>query len=99
MIPVKYKFEWDAGKAKLNIRKHSVSFEEAMTVFGDPLAFVFDDDSHSGEECRELIIGHSIAGRLMVVNFTERPNSILRIISARAATTREGHDYEENRKI
>ena len=73
---MKYKFEWDADKAKLNIRKHGVSFEEAMTVFGDTLAFVFDDDSHSREENRELIIG-----------------------SARAATTREGRDYEENRKI
>jgi len=96
---VKYRFEWDADKAKLNIRKHGVSFEEAMTVFGDTLAFVFDDDSHSREEYRELIIGHSIAGRLIIVSFTERPNRILRIISARAATTREGRDYEENRKI
>ncbi len=94
-----YKFEWDAGKAKLNIRKHGISFEEALTVFGDPLAAIFDDDFHSREERRELIIGHSIAGRLIVVSFTERPDCILRIISARAATTREGHDYEENRNI
>lgn len=56
-----YKFEWDAGKAKRNISKHGVSFEEASTVFGDPLAAIFDDDFHSREEYRELIIGHSIA--------------------------------------
>lgn len=94
-----YKFEWDAGKAKLNIRKHGTSFEEALTVFKDPLAVVFDDDLHSVEEHRELIIGHSITGRLLIVSFTERPSCILRIISARVATTREGHDYEESRKI
>ena len=95
---MKYKFEWDTSKAKVNIRKHGVSFEEATSVFGNPLAVVFDDDFHSLEEHRELIIGHSVAGRLIVVSFTERSKWVLRIISARVATTREGQDYEENRK-
>ena len=86
-------FEWDAIKAKINKQKHGVSFEEAATVFDDPLAAIFDDEIHSVYEAREIIIGQSINQRLVLVCFTERAGSI-RIISARRATPRESHDYE-----
>lgn len=92
---MKYKFEWDAGKAASNVKKHDVSFEQAITVFWDPLAAVFHDYSHSQVENRELIIGHSLNGLLMVVSFTERSAGIIRLISARPATRREKKDYEE----
>jgi uncharacterized protein len=86
-------FEWDTIKAEINKQKHGVSFEEAETVFDDPLAAIFDDEIHSVYEPREIIIGHSISQRLILVCFTERAGSI-RIISARRATPREHHDYE-----
>lgn len=88
-------FEWDPDKAASNFRKHGVSFDEAATVFADPLAAIFDDEVHSDEEQREIIIGHSAMGRVVIVCFTERPPAI-RIISARRATKRERKDYEEN---
>jgi uncharacterized DUF497 family protein len=88
-------FEWDAQKAETNRTKHGVSFEEAATVFGDPLAAIFDDETHSADEQREIIIGHSDQNRLLLVSFTERAERI-RIISARRATKRERRDYEEN---
>jgi uncharacterized protein len=88
-------FEWDKSKAAANIKKHGVSFEEAKTVFNNPLAVIFDDEAHSFEEQREIIIGHSQSNRLMLVSFTERPNAI-RIISARLATRIEREDYEQN---
>jgi uncharacterized DUF497 family protein len=66
-----------------------------LTVFADPLANVFDDPDHSEGERRELIIGHSASQRLLMVSFTERSRRT-RIISARAATTRERKDYEQN---
>jgi len=69
-------------------------FEEAMTVFRDPLACIFDDEWHSGEEQREIIIGHSIGDQLLLVCFTER-GDVVRIISARKATKKERRDYEE----
>ena len=87
-------FEWDRRKARYNRRKHRVTFEEAHTVFSDPLARIFDDPDHSMVEKRELIIGHSNRGRRLVVSFTER-NGKVRIISARAATKRERTQYEE----
>lgn len=87
-------FEWDRRKAKYNRRKHRISFEEAHTIFSDPLARIFDDPDHSIREDRELIIGHSNRGRLLVVSFTERDDRV-RIISARAATKRERKEYEE----
>ena len=90
------RFELDVNKATANTAKHGVSFEEAATVFRDPLAFIFDDEDHSDEELREIIIGHSDAHRLLLVCFTERDNAI-RIISAREATRRERRDYEEHR--
>ncbi|MDX2040487.1 MAG: BrnT family toxin [Acidobacteriota bacterium] len=83
-------------KASLNLIAHGVSFEEASTVFDDPLARIFDDDAHSVGELREVIIGHSLTGILLLVCFTERPNGILRIISARFLTKKERRKYEEN---
>lgn len=89
------KFEWDPKKAASNLSRHGVSFEEALTVFGDPLARIFDDEDHSIEEQREIIIGHSAKERLLVVCFTAQGESV-RIFSARKATRRERKDYEEN---
>src|SRR5438105_1090699 len=88
-------FEWDEEKAASNQKKHKVTFEEAATVFADPLAAIFDDEGHSGKEQREIIIGQSAENRLLLVCFTERAGAI-RIISARRATKRERRDYEEN---
>jgi uncharacterized protein len=87
-------FEWDEDKAASNQKKHRVTFEEAATVFADPLAAIFDDEEHSEEEQREIIVGHSAENRLLLVSFTERGGAI-RIISARRATKRERRDYEE----
>ncbi len=92
-----YRFEWDSRKAAANIRKHGVSFDEASTVFDDPLAVIFDDETHSTTEVRKVIIGHSVTGRLLLVGFTERPEERLRLISARAATRKERQNYEDNR--
>lgn len=92
-------FEWDGQKALINVRKHGVSFDDAATVFNNPLALIFADDSHSNEEQRELIIGHSAIGQLLIVVFTERNDDIIRIISAREVTNRERRDYEENTQI
>jgi hypothetical protein len=91
-----YRFEWDSRKASTNIRKHGVSFDEASTVFDDPLAAIFDDETHSTAEARELIIGHSLTGRLLLVSFAERPGEMLRLISARVATRKEREDYEKS---
>jgi len=91
-----YRFEWDNNKARSNIIDHGVSFDEASTVFDDSLAKIFDDEEHSIEERREIIIGHSVNNRLLLVCFTERPKEIIRIISARLPTTKERNDYEEN---
>ena len=90
-----FHFEWDPLKATKNLRKHGVSFDEARTVFNDPLARIFDDQEHSADEAREIIIGHSAMQRLLIVSFTER-SSAIRVIGARLATKREQHDYEEN---
>lgn len=65
-------------------------------MFRDPQAVIFDDEHHSEDELREIIIGHSIAGRLVVVSFTERAENLVRIISARQTTKKEREDYEEN---
>jgi len=88
-------FEWDTRKAKSNQRKHQVSFDEACTVFNDKLARIFPDEGHSNGEEREIIVGHSILGRLLLVSFVERLPGRARIISARKATRREQIDYEE----
>ena len=93
------KFEWDIKKAFVNIAKHKVRFEEASTVFDDPLARIFDDPDHSLEEHREIIVGHSIAGRLLIVCFTERKRDIVRVLSARKANRKEREDYENYAKF
>ena len=72
-----------------------MSFDEALTVFADPLARIFDDEDHSIDEQREIIIGHSAGLRLLVVCFSARAESV-RILSARSATKREREDYEES---
>jgi uncharacterized DUF497 family protein len=87
-------FEWDPDKAARNAAKHGVSFQEAATVFGDPLAITYFDPDHSEDEDRFLTFGHSADGRLLVVSHTDRGEKT-RIISARAATRRERKQYEQ----
>ncbi len=91
-----YNFEWDEEKAKSNWIKHGVSFDEATTIFDDPLARIFDDELHSTDERREIIIGRSLSNRLVVVCFTERSNERIQIINARLRTPKEQKAYEEN---
>jgi uncharacterized DUF497 family protein len=90
-------FEWDKLKAAANLKKHGVSFDEALTVFADPLARIRDDPDHSTVERREIIVGHSMRRRVLVVGFTERGTKV-RIISARRATAQERKNYEEGEK-
>jgi uncharacterized DUF497 family protein len=90
-------FEWDPAKAEANVKKHRVAFEEALSVFADPLARIFDDPDHSADEAREIVVGHSTKQRLLLVSFTERAGKV-RIISARRATRHERQDYEKNVK-
>ena len=87
------RFEWDPEKAKRNLRKHAVSFEEAVTVFYDPLSATFDDPDHSVGEYRYITTGLSSRDRLIVVAHTERGESI-RIVSARPATAHERKNHE-----
>lgn len=89
-----YEFEWNAEKAAANAKKHGVRFEEACTVFGDPLAVLKGDPDHSVHEMRYVLLGSSTSGRLLVVAFAERPPRT-RLISARLATRRERRQYEE----
>ena len=88
-------FTWDPAKAASNLRKHGVSFEDASSVFRNSLAKVLPDPTHSPQEQRSLIIGHSAGGRVLLVVFTERGDRI-RIISARDASARERREYEEH---
>jgi uncharacterized DUF497 family protein len=90
-----YRFEWDDDKARSNEIKHGISFDEAVTVFHGSLARIFDDEVHSINEKREIIIGHSIRDRLLLICFTEQPKEMIRIISARFPTKKERRDYEE----
>lgn len=87
------KFEWDREKAKKNFKKHRVSFDEAITVFYDPLSTTFNDPDHSVDEKRFVTIGCSSRSRLLVVSHTERGKT-LRIISARRATAHERKRHE-----
>jgi uncharacterized protein len=87
-------FEWDENKAAKNLSKHGVSFEEAKTVFDDPLYVDFYDPDHSTYEERYLIVGESNQRRLLIVSYTERGNSI-RLISARVVTKVEREVYEQ----
>lgn len=86
-------FEWDPNKAGDNLTKHGVSFDEASTVFGDPLAITVDDPDHSTEEFRCVTTGFSKNQRLLVVSHIERGGRI-RIISARDAARQERNQYE-----
>lgn len=87
-------FEWNPDKAKLNLEKHGISFQEATTVFNDPLSVTFPDPDHSIGENRYVIIGVSQFGQLLVVSHTDRGEKV-RIISARKATQQEKRFYEE----
>ena len=88
-------FEWDPQKAKSNLEKHGISFEEASTAFQDSLSLTIDDPLHSIDEDRVVLIGMSNKNRLLVVVHTERGDNI-RIISARKATKKERKNYESN---
>ncbi len=90
------RFSWDPRKADSNLRKHKIAFDEAITVFNDPLAFIFDDMEHSEDESQRIIIGFSTLSRLILVCFVERTEDTIRIISARRATKDEVKDYEKN---
>lgn len=87
-------FEWDENKAANNRSKHGISFDEAKTIFDDPLYVDFYDPDHSQNEERYLIIGESNRGRLLIASYTERSLAI-RIISAREVTKSERESYEQ----
>jgi len=87
------RFVWDEKKAATNLAKHGVSFEEAITIFGDPLSDTFDDPDHSMEERRFLIIGTSDRGRMLIAAHTD-DGEVVRIISAREPTSGERKSYE-----
>ena len=92
-------FEWDENKAKTNLQKHKVSFDEAKTIFNDPLLITFPDDYHSEEEERLISIGISTDNRTLLIVHTEQDKSeneiIIRIISCRKATPSEREIYEQ----
>ena len=90
-----FTFQWDDAKAAGNLKKHGVSFDEAVSVFGDELALTFADTDHADDEDRSRTYGISNKGRLLVVVHTERRNGI-RIISARKATKYEKTIYEQS---
>ena len=86
--------EWNPKKARTNLRKHRISFQEAATVFDDPLAMYYQDPDHSIVEQRYLAIGKSASGRLIHIAFADRAGRI-RIIQARKLTKHERQQYEE----
>ncbi|MBI5591535.1 MAG: BrnT family toxin [Deltaproteobacteria bacterium] len=92
---MKFTFEWDEVKAKENLKKHGVSFEEGRTIFNDSFLFTFPDVEHSVKEARYINIGLSANGRILIVIHTERQEKI-RIVSCRKATARERRFYEES---
>jgi uncharacterized DUF497 family protein len=89
-----YLFEWDPAKAETNRRKHNIAFDEATTVFSDPLSMLRTDPDHSLSEQRFIVLGMSNQRRLLVVSFSERPPGT-RLISARRATRKERRQYEQ----
>jgi uncharacterized protein len=91
-------FEWDARKAATNLAKHGVSFDEALTVFADPLGRLETDDQHSVSVQRLVLLGRSSADRLLAVMFTDRGTERVRLISARRATRAERTQYEETHR-
>ncbi len=91
------RFEWDAGKAAANERKHGISFEEAQAVFFDDNARIINDSEHSQAEDRFVILGMSSRHRaLVVVHCYRKDDAVIRLISARKATKRERAQYEEH---
>jgi len=90
-------FEWDPKKARVNIKTHGVSFDEASTAFRDPFSQTINDPLHFEDQERFVLIGRSIQGRLLVIVHTDRGERI-RIISARLATKKERFRYEENKE-
>ena len=90
------KYEWDPSKARSNERIHQVGFDEAETCFNDPFSMTYYDPDHSDEEEREILVGYSNRGRVLVVCHTYRGEAI-RIISARKATPKESGDYHASR--
>lgn len=88
-------FYWDELKAEANLKKHGVSFDEAKSVFDDPLYVDFYDPEHSFEEHRYIIIGRSAQGRVLIVSYSERGDGRLRLISSRELTPAERKAYEE----
>ena len=93
-------FEWDANKARENLRKHNISFDEAKTVFNDPLMLTFPDEEHAQDEERLISIGLSAKNKLLLVVHLEREETpeylLIRLISCRKATHLEQKAYEEN---
>jgi len=87
------KFEWNPKKARKNIEKHGISFNEAATVFSDPLSMTYDDPDHSDDEERFIITGFSDSGKLLMVSHTEQ-NDKIRIVSARKLKPKERKQYE-----
>ena len=92
-------FEWDEKKARMNVQKHKVSFEEARTLFRDPLVLTFPDEYHSQIEERCISVGNSSQNRVLIVVHADRKETedalTIRIISCRKATASERHAYEE----
>ena len=91
-------FDWDEGKARANLKKHRISFEEAKTVFGDPFSVTIDDPTHSASEYRFVDIGTSASGMILTVAYAERGQRI-RLISCRKATKAERKIYEEGKDL
>ena len=89
-------YEWDPAKATANLRKHRVTFDEAASVFRDPLALTFDDPDHSLDERRFITIGVSVRQRVLFLAHADRRVDRVRIISARRATPKEAHAYQES---
>jgi len=87
-------FEWDIDKARANVGKHGVTFEEARSCFYDPRQIVFYDPDHSDDEDRELLIAHSNQGRVLIISYTLK-TEVIRIISARKATKSEEIRYAQ----
>jgi uncharacterized DUF497 family protein len=98
--PFEYRFEWDPGKARLNLRKHRIAFERAATIFLDPEALSESDEEHSEDEDRWITMGVDRTGTLMVVCHTYREetetSARIRLISARKATKNEVRQYERS---
>ena len=86
-------FEWDERKARANLAKHGVTFEEAATVFGDAVALTIPDPAHSAAELRFVTLGRAVGGKMLVVIHTERGDNLLRLISARPASRKERRQY------